>query len=80
VLSVKAFPSASVLAAGGWPCSAPPGRVGGRVCRAWVHHPARAADIRPARGGRFPGASASRRWMSWRGLAARLGGPAVSER
>lgn len=66
LLSVKAFPSAAVLAAGGWPCSAALGRVRGSMCRAWVHHRCAGRGYPSCSERRSPGASASRRWMSWR--------------
>jgi Tetracyclin repressor-like, C-terminal domain len=48
---VKAFPSASVLAAGGWPCSVAFGRVRGGMCRASVHYRC-AGCVYPSRLGR----------------------------
>jgi hypothetical protein len=77
---VKAFPSASVLAAGGWPYSAALGRVRGGMCRACAHHRC-AGCVYPSRPGRTVPGCVSEQAIDElaRDLAARLG-PAVGER
>jgi hypothetical protein len=80
LLSVKAFPSASVLAAGGWPCSAVLGRVRGSMCRACVHHCCAGRGYPSCPGRPVPGRVSGQAMDELaRDLAARLDGPAVSE-
>jgi len=80
LLSVKAFPSDSLLAAGGRPYSAALGRVRGGRCRACAHHRCAGRGYPSGPGRTVPGCVSGQAIDELaRDLAARLG-PAVSER